>query len=249
MRPVLTAALLTFAVIAASTITILQSGCNANSTSHSTLYGKVVLGSDLQDDSSVVHFIVRGPDIYVDRNKDNDPQSDELITNGELPLIRDSSGAATYRIFELRLGVALKVVSESLAQQLGMTVDVGGDFNYEQIGTLLLKPNPDDATWIQFNGPVQLFNNQEGLTLFKGGNPVELQLFAGTIARGPGQQLGTPNQLPAPKNGSQPLTDTDDLRRITYIVPMQNSPVPQARVEFPAADGPIVQEFDLDKFC
>ena len=61
MRPVLTAALLTFAVIAASTITILQSGCNANSTSHSTLYGKVVLGSDLQDDSSVVHFIVRGP--------------------------------------------------------------------------------------------------------------------------------------------------------------------------------------------
>lgn len=198
-------------------------------------FGKAMFGQNPDDESSVIHFIVRGSEIFVDKNKDNIPQPAELSSDKRLEKITNTEMGVTYDVHELRLGIAPESVSDRLPQQLGMTVDVGGEFSFQQLGTIVLSTDPQQTSWVQFNGPISLIYTDHDLELKKGGQEIAIRVLAGTVAD---TATGDESE-PAPFS----------LSRISYVVPQPENAAPSLKIEYRSEDQPIVEEFRLDTMC
>ncbi len=200
----------------------------------------------MDDESAVVQFIVQGDKIFVDENKDNIPQPEELNTARRLPDKADVKLDVTYKINELRLGIAPELVSDQLPQQLAMTVEVGGGFSYQQLGTVVLSQDPQRTNLVRFNGPVSLIFTDNGMELRKGERETPIQVLVGTLTgpeRNSAQNESESANLTA--SPSEPIS----LNRISYVIPQPENAAPEVEIEFPTNDQPIVQRFRLDTLC
>ena len=234
--------ILAVAVLAALTLPLLLK----NRSSAPVYFGKAIFGQDTDDESSVIHFIVRGDEIFVDKNADNIPQPEELNSDKRLPEIANREMGVTYDVHELRLGLAPESVSDRLPQQLGMTVEVRGEFPFQQLGTIVLSTDPQHTNWAQFNGPISLIYTDHDLELKKGGHETAIRVLAGTITES--VQDSDPPETAAgdqTDSASAPLS----LNRISYVVPQPKNAAPLLRIEYPTEDQPIVEEFRLDTMC
>lgn len=234
--------ILAVVVLAALTLPLLPSNRN----SAPIYFGKAIFGQDTDDESSVIHFIVRGDEIFVDRNTDNIPQPEELNSDKRLPEIANLEMGVTYDVHELRLGLAPESVSDRLPQQLGMTVEVRGEFTFQQLGTVVLSTDPQHANGVQFDGPISLIYTDHDLELKKGGQETAIRVLAGTITES--VQDADPPDIAAgdqADSASAPVS----LNRISYVIPQPENAAPLLRIEYPTKDQPIVQEFRLDTMC
>lgn len=198
-------------------------------------FGKAIFGQNPNDETSVIHFIVRGNEIFVDDNMDDIPQPEELNSDKRLAKITNAEKGVTYDVHELRLGLSPESVSDLLPQQLGMTVDVGGEFSFQQLGTIVLSTDPQQASWVQFNGPISLIYTDHDLKLKKGGEETAIRVLAGTVAE---TKTGDDSE-PAPFS----------LSRISYVVPQPEKAAPVLRIEYLSEEQPIIEEFRLDTMC
>ena len=233
------------AVIALAVIAFLPGlSKNGGSSSDALFFGKTVFGHDLDSPSSVIHFIVRGDEIFVDQNQDNIPQPEELNKDKRLPEIQGSQAGAKYRVHELRLGISPTSVSEQLPQQLGMTVDVASDeFSFQQLGTVVLSTDPLNSSFVQFNGPLSLIYTDDDLALPKGGPETAIRVLVGTKTKDEAKSTNTSS------NGQNEPSQSFSLSRMSYVVPQPDVAAPQLRIEYPTNDQPIVEEFRLDTMC
>ena len=213
--------------------------------SNSLYFGRILIGPDKTDDSKIFHFIVQGRDLYVDENKDNIPQPEELDTVRSLPLIEDPESKTIYEVSGLRLGLAPENVSDKLPQQLGMTVEVQGKQAYTQSGSVVLTRDPEKSNWLHFSGPLEmLFLDDIGL--HKGGaKPSQLKLYVGSVARGSASDIAN----------SSDAAGLNLISRTAFLIPDETTPFPRVTIKYAAegedaVDGtPIIQELDLDTFC
>lgn len=208
------------------------------------LFGRALFGPDRTNDSAVVHFIVRGAEIFVDKNKDDIPQPGELNQSEQLETIRDA--AASYHASQIRLAVNPQFVTEKLPQQLSMNVDVQGQVQYQQMGTIKLSSNPQTPDWIHFHGPTRLIFTEPELPLTQGSQG-ELRIWVGNNAIGSALGLGS-----APK-----LTDVstvnsaalDETVRFAHVVPVPGEMVPELQIEIPTDGAPSIETLLMNDFC
>lgn len=213
------------------------------------LFGRALFGPDKTDDAMVFHFIVDGDKIYVDRNKDDVPQPDELFSAKELALLTDDDTQSTYRVHELRLIVNPKMVSEKLPQQLGLTTDIAGPVTYQQLGAVRLTPDPKNPDWIQFHGANHLIFADVGASLTPG-TETGLRLWIGTNAIGSALELGsTAAKTNASEIQNVSLDQVDETQRFASNVPIKNEMVPQLKIEIPTDGSPFIETLYLDDFC
>lgn len=217
-----------------------------NQASAPEYFGRAIFGQETSKESSVVHFIVRGDEIFVDKNKDNIPQPEELNTDNRLPEIASSERGVTYDVHELRLGIARELVSQQLPQQLAMTVEVVGDFSYQQLGTIVLSLDPQHTNWVHFNGPISLIYTDSDLELEKGGRETAIRVLAGTITDA-GKNSAQSETESAAQSVSTP--ESFSLNRISYVIPQPENAAPLLKIEYPSEDRPIIEEFRLDTMC
>ena len=207
-------------------------------------FGRAVFGQDFDDPATVVHFIVRGNEIFVDMNKDDIPQPEELNREKRLPELSDADAGISYDIHELRLGIAPESASEQLPQQLGMTVNVRGEFSFQQLGTVVLSTSPQNVSYVQFNGPISLIYTDHDLQLPKGGPETPIRVLAGSVANAANRSETVDQQ-----EIQEPAPPTFSLSRISYVVPEPENAAPMLKIEYPTDDQPIVEEFRLDTMC
>ena len=209
------------------------------------LYGKAIIG-DVDDPASIVHFIVQGDKIFVDENKDDVPQPEELNSEKRLAEIADTKAGIKYDVHEFRLVVAPDAVSEKLPQQLGMTADIQGEFSYQQLGVMVLSADPQDAGVVQFNGPISLILPEPDFEFPKSGSEIPVRLLAGTVS----STTTKPHDSNLEKESQ---TDNEpppfSLRRISFVVPEPEKAAPMLKIEFPTNDQPVIEEFRLDTMC
>ena len=205
----------------------------------SLFFGRILLGPDKSNESMVYRFIVQGGDLYVDENKDNIPQAGELDTDGRLPLIEDVAAGVSYDVSGIRLGLAPENVSDTLPQQVAVTVDVAGKQPFTQAGSIVMTRDPATSNWLHFNGPLQmLYVNDAGL--HKGSKRgTEVKVYLGTIADAPTLENGE----------SGDFAEEDLMKQTAIVIPNQSTPFPHVSIKYESEDGPIVQELDLDTFC
>ena len=209
------------------------------------LYGKAIIG-DVDEPAAVVHFIVQGDKIFVDENKDDVPQPEELNSDKRLAEIADTKAGIKYDVHEFRLVVAPEAVSEELPQQLGITVDVRGEFSYQQLGVMALSTDPQDGGVVQFNGPISLILVEQVVELPKSGSAIPVRLLAGTVANTTNQPLESNLEKENPTKTEPPPFS---LRRVSFVVPEPDKAAPMLRIEYPTDDQPIVEELRLDTMC
>jgi hypothetical protein len=213
------------------------------------MFGRVLFGLDKTNPAAVYHFIVRGPEIFVDANKDDIPQAEERCNAQQLELIRDEKTNVTFLTHEIRLVVNPKFVSETLPQQLSMTCDIDAGSLYQQIGTITLSTDPKTPSWTHFHGPTKLVFTDPGMPLLKGSEGTEIRVWVGTSAEGQGIELGTP--AAADEQTTQPDSQAipDMPLRFAHIAPKLGKPVPTATIEFPTDGPPLIEQLSLDDFC
>lgn len=205
-------------------------------------FGRAVFGPDISDASAVYHFIVKGEDIFVDANKDDIPQPDELNSDRELPLLEDPKNGLTYEV-GMSIGISPSAVSESLPQQLALTVKVRGSHNYSQAGSVVLSPDPTETNWLHFGGPLRMWCLDEEAVLLAGSDTAtELTVFLATVSEGPASMLGQPGQV-----AKKP--DEFRMSAAAFVIPGPSTPFPELEITYPTESEPLVQEYVLDKFC
>ena len=204
-----------------------------------TYYGKILLGPDDADEAKMIHFIVKGREIYVDENKDGIPQPEERDTDRSLELIEDAEAGVTYEVTGLRTGLAPESLSENRPQQLGMDVKIAGTQNYLQSGSVVLTRDAASSNWLNFNGPVQMFYADEAGLQKGAAKPTELKIYLGTVAR----------ESHAGGEQAADAEDADWMSRTAFIIPDETTPFPKVTIKYPSKGEPVIQELDLDTFC
>jgi hypothetical protein len=202
-------------------------------------FGKILLGPGEADDSKMIHFIVQGREIYVDKNRDGIPQPDERQTGRSLEPIEDTQSGVTYEVSGLRTGLAPETLSDNRPQQLGLDVLISGPQKFTQSGSIVMTRDATASNWLNFNGPVQMFYEDQ-TSLQKGSaKPTEVKIYLGTVA-------GNSNV------DGEPSADTGDagwMSRTAFIIPDETTPFPKVTIKYPSDGEPVVQELDLDTFC
>ena len=141
------------------------------------LYGKVMFGLDSSDATATANFIVQGTEIYFDANKDDVPDSAELVDSNSLPSFK--CDGSVFQLLELKLGVSPDLI-DVLPQQLAMTVEVTGSPKYQQAGSVVMVSEPSQSNWLHIGGPISLVFTDPEFVFFKGETGAEVRIPAGS---------------------------------------------------------------------
>ena len=211
----------------------------ATSTAHTeSFYGRALFGKDAADATAWLHFIVQGEQVFVDRNRNNVAEQDELFD--AKTGIALSIGDEQFSLVAAENGIAPDAVSETLPQSLMLQVDVTANRSYRMSGKMHLVQSPEHCNWLHFGGNLQFLLMEQPTFRAGAESPAELKVFVGSVTNGP--------------PGSPPyLIDSSvrpDTFRTTIIVPETKPPFPTVELKFTGAKTESEsQPIDMDQFC
>jgi hypothetical protein len=236
-------ALLTLLVVG---LILMQSQKEETRGAEHVFYGRVCLGPDKTKEDMILHFIVQGQRIFLDKNKDDIGHPEERLESDELEPIQEPNSDVKYQVKEIRLTKGLAMVSPELPQNLGLTVIVSGKQSFEQLGRVVMSTDPKNPGWAHLDGHSHLIFGDPEIQLVAG-ESAQLTFFFGTHAIGEGIDLGTPRILEADK-----MTDWNQLtedNRFSTVVPKEGGPYPILEIEIPTDGEPFVDRLPLNEFC
>jgi hypothetical protein len=117
-------------------------------------YGRCEFG---QLDTSL-DFIVLGESIYVDRNNDGKPQSNELLSESDSLQVACKSGSNHYQIGSVGVGLSPSAVSSDSPQILNIDNVRSPNHNYKMYGTIVLSRTRRNSGNCHFFGPLVIQN-------------------------------------------------------------------------------------------
>jgi hypothetical protein len=229
-------------LVTAGWLVLLCSGCGQpQSTSPGadlTFYGQVRLGTDPSNEELGLDFVVRGDRIFLDRDRNQQMDPEELVDSSEEIEVMDARNQIRYRIRNMRLARAVSLVSEQEPQRLGLTVTSDQFPGFEQLGNLPLSLRPQPSAAIEFFGRQEfVFDDyQDGLMI---GGESEIRVNLGTVAR-----------------KSAALKDDEVLEekglnqtRLAILLPSPSGPFPQVEIVFSNGEEQQLLKKTLDKAC
>lgn len=224
---------------------LMQSKKAETKASELVFYGRVFLGPNSTNSDLILHFIVQGERIFLDRNKDDLAQPEERLLSNELEPITDSATGLTYHVKQLRLTKTLAIVTEELPQNLALTAVVSGDFSFEQLGRLVLSLDPQQPGCTPINGNNHLMCGDSELDLIAG-NLLQLRFYFGTnVSDCKAAPSSSTPQVGTTPDGIQLV----DIEEFSPIVPHEDGPHPELIVEIPTAGEPFIDRGPLNEFC
>ncbi len=210
------------------------------------LYGKVMFGLDSSDATATANFIVQGTEIYFDANKDDVPDSAELVDSNSLPSFK--CDGSVFQLLELKLGVSPDLI-DVLPQQLAMTVEVTGSPKYQQAGSVVMVSEPSQSNWLHIGGPISLVFTDPEFVFFKGETGAEVRIQAGAIAQGLASEIEQSVDRTRQPVSFVSSDETRNKNRIASLLPIPGSAVPKLKLEYHNNGNPIVEHIVLDDFC
>lgn len=199
-------------------------------------FGRVLLGNDSVDPAAWVHFIIQGDQVFVDHNRDNEPQQTEGfdVQNG----LNLTVGERNFHIAKASAGLSPEAVSETLPQSLHLQVVVKDPAPYTMAGKLIMSPSYEECNWLQFGGELRFLATNEPNLRAGMSKPAELKIFIGTTTMG------------SPETGSIVQTGTTkkpDMLRTAIIIPEHQPPFPNLKIQF--GEDSKSETIVMDHFC
>ncbi len=218
------------------------SGNGSSRESDVMFFGRALIGPDRDNDEMMLHFIVQGNNIYLDQNKDDIPDPDELLTTNQLPPIVNPTSEVKYLVKEIRLGKSPQLVDEDFPQALGLTVEVEDKVVYSMGGSINMSVNPQTSDWVHFAGKLEFLFDPED-ELFTVGSTAEIRVNVGTKAYGSAHDLGGEDDSSLPTNGSE-----EDVR-ISMMLPIDALIAPDVEIRIPTDSEMYTTKLNLGQAC
>ena len=199
-------------------------------------YGRALFGKDAADASAWLHFIVQGEKVFIDRNRNNVADSDELFVPTQAENLK--IGNRQYSLVAANTGIAPDAVSDSLPQSLMLQVEVDAQRDFTMSGKMHVVNSPERCNWLHFGGDLQFLVMDQPSFRAGAETPAELKIFIGSVAGGP------PGSSPSLVDGSI----RPDTFRTTIIVPDTKPPFPTVDIQFEGSTTES-ETIEMDQFC
>ena len=188
-------------------------------------YGAFQIG-----DSTVIHFISVGTDVFYDANSDGVPQRDELVApNGEVRII-SGAGGEEFTLENVSILFIPEAVSSGAPQMTDVTIQSKKHPSVWRMGTVTMSLNRDNAETCHLMRPLSFLPLPQGFELTAG----ELNLIKISIGTDSAQTTGVLVR-------TSPIGD-----RTSYA--FDDSERPKLKIWFGDEAEPP-EEFVFDGFC
>ena len=202
-------------------------------------FGRALLGHDIGDESAWLHIIVQGENVFFDENKDDSCNESERFHSGEPRQF--TVGGRVYEITNATPGIAADAISESLPQQIHLTVDVLDERPYRMAGKMVATTTPEKCNWIQFGGKLDFLVMSQPKLRAGNETAAEVKIFIGTTTSGTADA-----PVPVLAKSGEKL----DSFRTTIIIPREEPPYPNLDLTFTSQSGdPTNQFLQMNEFC